>query len=534
MIILPIGTRSSIAFRPKLTIALIALNIFIAVISFLSTDRDEAALFDLQKRRLSRQSYLYALEKLEKTPGPEIEMAVSGIDNAGDYYTLQESVIKVIYSCGGSVENFQDFEGKLKERDLEHYYQISVAAAANYEEWNQALKRERRIQAGNVNHAFGLIPSRMERYHTFITHLFLHGGLFHLLGNMLFLWVVGCLLEDSWGRIPFLAFYLAGGAFAGLAHCLQDTSSAIPLIGASGAIAAAMGAFTVIHFKTRIKFFYFFLFFFRPYLGTFLLPAFVFLPLWFLQQVALKSLADFAGGSNVAYVAHIAGYMMGVLTALALRITGFEERFLSSRVRRKQIKAGILKDPRFSRGHEYINKGIVSRGVQIFNELMSERPGDTQMIQDIAMIFKEKGLRKEFDSTAGKALKNLLVDSRNSEAAEWAAHMITEDGCPEASHKLLLRVGKWLEHEERYQEAFDIYGFVKNGASSTRVSVKSSMALARMLALKMNDRAQALSIMDEIKNSGLGPDWSQRIFELEALIEGSSGGVEEHGAEMRA
>ena len=66
MIILPIGTRSSIAFKPKLTITLIAVNIFIAALSFISTDRDEAALFDLQKKRLSRQVYLYALEKLGK------------------------------------------------------------------------------------------------------------------------------------------------------------------------------------------------------------------------------------------------------------------------------------------------------------------------------------------------------------------------------------------------------------------------------------------------------------------------------------
>jgi len=170
----------------------------------------------------------------------------------------------------------------------------------------------------------------------------------------------------------------------------------------------------------------------------------------------------------------------------------------------------------------------------MFKELMSERPADTQTIQDIAMIFKEKGLHDEFDSAAGKALKNLLIESRNGEAAEWAAQMITEESCLESSHKLLLRVGKWLEGEERYQEAFDIYEFVRKRSSSTRVSVKSSMALAGMLALKMNDRGYALSIIGEIKNSRLGPEWSERIIELEAMIEGRSGRFEKREAQMRA
>lgn len=522
MFIIPIGTRSSLAFKPKLTIGLIVLNIVIAVISFISAGHDESALFSVHRKKFARQAYLYAIEKGRDPGDITIEKSVSQIENADDYYELETAVIELVYGVDGGVKDFQDFEERLSNRSTDFYSDISVTATYSYEEWEKHRDREARILAGNINYSFGLIPSRMGRYYTFITHLFLHGGLMHLIGNMLFLWVVGCLLEDSWGRAPFLVFYLAGGAFAGLAHCLQDTSSAVPLIGASGAIAAAMGAFTVIHFKTRIKFFYFFLFFFRPYIGTFFLPAFVFLPLWFIQQVALKYLSDFAGGSNVAYVAHIAGYMMGVLTALALKFTGFEENILSSRVRKRQIDAGILKDPRFNEAHELMKKGISSRAAQIFGSLISERPHDTQMLQDISMIYMENGLDEKFRETSEKALKALLMSSQNEAAANWASQMISGDGCTQQSYLLLLRVAKWLDGSQREHEAYDIYDYVRKGAESPQVFLKSSFALAKTAGEKMNDPAHALSILEEIIAKTDDPDWLDRIRGLEAAL-GSPG-----------
>ena len=69
------------------------------------------------------------------------------------------------------------------------------------------LEKEDNILAELPTYSLGLVPRKMNRIWTFLTHLFLHGGIWHLLGNMLFLWVVGCLLEDSWGRFPFLIFY---------------------------------------------------------------------------------------------------------------------------------------------------------------------------------------------------------------------------------------------------------------------------------------------------------------------------------------
>lgn len=157
-----------------------------------------------------------------------------------------------------------------------------------------------------------------------ITCAFAHGGWMHLLGNMLFLWLVGLNLEDRWGRLRFLAFYLAGAFASSLAFRLLHPGGP-GLIGASGAIAAAMGAFTVIFAKTRIRFAYFFFFGLRPRYGTFAAPAWIALLVWFAEQL-LMARVEAVANVGVAYSAHVGGFAMGLATAGLLRVTGIDRR----------------------------------------------------------------------------------------------------------------------------------------------------------------------------------------------------------------
>jgi len=146
-----------------------------------------------------------------------------------------------------------------------------------------------------------------------LTSMFMHdlSGVMHLLGNMLFLWVFGGAVEQRLGRLPFLAFYLLGGAFAGLGHIL---ASPAPAIGASGAVAAVLGAYLVLFPLANVRV-VFFLFIWG--LGT--IPAWWVICLYFALDVA-SQIADFlgAGGRNVAYMAHIAGNVFGFGVALLL------------------------------------------------------------------------------------------------------------------------------------------------------------------------------------------------------------------------
>ena len=144
-----------------------------------------------------------------------------------------------------------------------------------------------------------------------LTSIFLHGGWGHLLGNMWFFWVFGNNIEDSMGPWRFLAFYLICGLLAALAHIISSPSSAVPTVGASGAISGIMGAYLVLFPRARVNL----LFFFVIFIKTIPVRAWVALLWWFGWQVvaALPALQGSADAGGVAVWAHVGGFVAGVL-----------------------------------------------------------------------------------------------------------------------------------------------------------------------------------------------------------------------------
>lgn len=501
MLIIPVGTKSTLALKPKITLTLIAICIIVHILSGMSGGSVRGDIFKIHRDMYSAQVHLYLLENdpFYQENGYFEEMQQYGLESiksSGSYEELESAIFQAMGNSFTCFADLEKFGNELYARD-DSYYATEELKHGLFTDWKRLSAREDKALGGLVSYNLGLVPRKMNRVWTFITHLFLHGDIWHLLGNMLFLWVVGCLLEDTWGRWPFLAFYIAGGIFAGWAHCLQDTSSGVPLIGASGAIAAAMGAFTVRHFMTKIRFFYFFIFFFRPFWGTFHLPAFVFLPFWFLQQVAMKHLSDFTGGSGVAYLAHIAGYLGGVIAALVLKATGAEEKWLNPMVAKKQVSEGVLKDPRFDEACELIRGGSVERAKILFSQLLSERQGDHDLAHDIAMIYREAGLETESGNISEMALKDLLMKSRMEEASAMAIEMISSGAGDRINPQLLMRVGKHLADSGMYGEAHDVYRCVIRANRSPSFTAKTSIALARLLGTRMNNTRDALVLLEE-------------------------------------
>ena len=161
--------------------------------------------------------------------------------------------------------------------------------------------------------------------------MLMHVGLLHLFGNLFILYLAGPPLEDAWGHLGFAIFYVVAGLVAAFFFIAGFPDIDEPLIGASGAIAGVMGAFAVRYWNTRITFFYFF-FFFKIYTGTFTAPAGLTLGLWMLGQIAFASgwwaFVSMADMGNVAFEAHIAGFIFGVGVAFLVRKLAIEERFL--------------------------------------------------------------------------------------------------------------------------------------------------------------------------------------------------------------
>ncbi|MHB1844697.1 MAG: rhomboid family intramembrane serine protease [Deltaproteobacteria bacterium] len=141
---------------------------------------------------------------------------------------------------------------------------------------------------------------------TLVTSMFLHGGLLHLAGNMLFLWIFGGNVEDRIGHLGYLAFYLLCGILAGIAQVSADPQSAIPMIGASGAIAGVLGAYFLLFPTSRVLTLIFIFWFIR----LIHVPAVIFLGLWFLVQL-LSLPAGVQQG--VAFAAHVGGFVSGLL-----------------------------------------------------------------------------------------------------------------------------------------------------------------------------------------------------------------------------
>lgn len=148
-------------------------------------------------------------------------------------------------------------------------------------------------------------------WYTPLSSMFLHGGWFHLIGNMWFLWLFGNNVEDSMGRVRYLAFYLLCGLAAAAGQTFTSPSSVVPMVGASGAIGGIMGAYVVLYPRVRVHM----LVFLFIFVTRIVVPAYLMLGYWFLLQLVGGSAAQGEGG--VAFWAHVGGFLAGaVLIAL--------------------------------------------------------------------------------------------------------------------------------------------------------------------------------------------------------------------------
>lgn len=148
---------------------------------------------------------------------------------------------------------------------------------------------------------------------TLFTSMFMHGGWMHLIGNMLYLWIFGDNIESHFGHIWFIGFYVLSGIAATFSQLMISMESSVPLLGASGAIAGVLGAYLLLFPKRKV----------RVLMGRRVvqMSAIIVIGFWFLLQVfrSFLSFSESAGGGGVAYLAHVGGFLAGLLLALIFR-----------------------------------------------------------------------------------------------------------------------------------------------------------------------------------------------------------------------
>lgn len=169
-------------------------------------------------------------------------------------------------------------------------------------------------------------PDPLTPYGNLISYQYLHGGFFHIIGNMLFLWVFGDNVEDRFGKLKYFLFYTFCGVVAALIQSIVSPQSPIPLIGASGAISGVLGAYLVLFPRAQIVTLIFIFFF----VDVVVLPALLWIGIWFLMQFisALISINHLSMG-GVAWFAHIGGFLTGILLTKLFSVGRRTERMIS-------------------------------------------------------------------------------------------------------------------------------------------------------------------------------------------------------------
>jgi membrane associated rhomboid family serine protease len=201
---------------------------------------------------------------------------------------------------------------------------VAPADQALYDQLHDAADGMKRLTAKTFVTQWAYHPGQSSWLNMLLC-AFVHGGWLHLIGNMLFLWLVGCNLEDRWGHVPFALLYLAGAFASVAAYSFHHTVTPMGLVGASGAIAAAMGAFAVTHAHSSIRIAYL-IWVMRIRSGTFWVRALYALPIWFMLQLWLAFRES--DTTPVAYSAHVGGFVFGALVAGALKLSGLEGQYL--------------------------------------------------------------------------------------------------------------------------------------------------------------------------------------------------------------
>lgn len=289
MLVVPLGREGGFDRRAWVTYTLVALNVLCFVLFSIGTsDRERGELL---------RSWRATASYLEDRPYLRVPHYIAPLMPAH----LRERVPKP----DPAVEEWQ----VAKEQMAVHEMATEL--------------RKLHIAGGDIGLAY--IPA-IGAPHTIVTSMFLHGGLMHLAGNMLFLLAVAPFVEDAYGKVLFIVLYLSGGIVATLAFAARSPNLFVPLVGASGAIAAVMGAYLVRFALSRLRFLFIPILILPMWNFRFSAPALVVLPIWFLEQIVS---IPTEGGSGVAVTAHVAGFAYGLAVAALLKVTGLVKRLSS-------------------------------------------------------------------------------------------------------------------------------------------------------------------------------------------------------------
>jgi membrane associated rhomboid family serine protease len=361
---------------------------------------------------------------------------------------------------------------------------------------------ERRDAHPHVKLAY--IPAR-GGFLTMFTSMFVHGDIFHLLGNLLFFFISGPFVEDVFGRPLFSFLYFGGGIVAVLSFALLHGSSTAALVGASGAIAAVMGAYLVRFARSKIEFL-FIPFLWRPMFNfRFWMPAFVVLPLWFIQQV-LELRSETAGGGGVAFSAHVGGFVFGLAVAGVAKGMKFEDKYVDPHV---LAQTTWSLDPRLLQAMEARKVGNLEGAQASLDSLMTDANCSVEALQIAMDVALEAEDTQRYDTAATRLLAS-YVQSKETALAEDLVREVT-DNRDLRIPRFLARAAPLIERTGNREWAISLYERLYDADPVSRNAVPSLMKLGalRRLSGDMNGARDAFA--KARAHPACTPEWAPSI-----------------------
>ncbi|HEX7151459.1 MAG TPA: rhomboid family intramembrane serine protease [Thermoanaerobaculia bacterium] len=366
----------------------------------------------------------------------------------------------------------------------------------------QALKLYRQLPFMR----FGYIPAEGGAV-TLLTSLFIHAGFFHLLGNMLFFFASGPFIEDVFGRPLFALLYVGGGIVATLAYASRHPESTIPLVGASGAIAAVMGAYLVRFFRSKVEFL-FIPFLLRPtWHFRFFLPAFVVLPLWFLEQVWEMASSEASSGNSVAFSAHVGGFVFGVAVAAIVRATGFEEKFVNPVV----LKQTTWKaDERVLDAMNAHRAGDFVTARQQLNAALTANANDVEALRVSLDVARDANDAKTLDTHATRLL-GCYLELKDDELAQTLIHDFGGDRHLPPLPKFFSRAAIYAERLGQRRWAVDLYERALEADPNSPNAVPSLVKVGSLLKLSGDLRGAQDALQRARAHPSCSAEWAPTI-----------------------
>lgn len=357
-----------------------------------------------------------------------------------------------------------------------------------------------KLSATSITERYAFVPAHPSLI-SYLTANFLHGGILHLVGNMWFLWLAGFVLEDLWGRWLYSVVYLIAGAAALQFYAWTNAGSITPTLGASGAVAALMGAFLVRLPKMKIEMAW--LFWFRIY--RFWAPAYWLLPLWLFGEIFYGTL--FGSMTGVAHWAHVGGFLFGAAAAVAIQHSGFEQKASKA----IEEKLGWSNDPELELASSNMDHGQLGDAIAHLNAYLAKKPNSADAYNMLRQIYQRQNDTKSYLDVTVKSCA-LHLRAHEVEAAFQDYADFVDNGGGKMPAATWLELCKGAEEKQEFDRALSEYQQLAAAYPTERQALTAQLSAARLCLKRLGRPADALTLYQAAAASPIPHlDWEQHI-----------------------